>query len=159
MSYVTGNPTWDAASTLVVGLLLGLIAIYLVRENRELLLGRAVPEGVEARFIEIVLSQPSVRSVRDVKTRKLTPEHYLFKAEITFDTDYVADHLSKAVPVEPNQLGHGRILRRLAASATDLIATETAAIEAAVRAAIPFAKHIDLEIAHPEVIVHDEELA
>lgn len=41
------------------------------------------------------------------------------------------------------------MLRRIAAIATDLIATEIAAIEKAVRAVIPQARHIDLEVAHP----------
>jgi zinc transporter 9 len=159
LSYATGNPAWDAVSSILVGLLLGVIAIYLVRENRELLLGRAVPDGIEAQFTEIVLRQPSVRSVRDIKTRQLTPEHYLFKAEITFDTDYVAEQLGKVIAAAPSTLGQGRVMRRLAASATDLIATETAAIEAAVRSEIPWAKHIDLEIAHPDVLDEDEQLA
>src|SRR6185295_4970147 len=73
LTYATDNPIWDALGSMVVGAVLGLVAFYLVRENRELLLGRAIPEGVEDRFIEIVKRQPSVKLVRDVKTRQLTP--------------------------------------------------------------------------------------
>jgi zinc transporter 9 len=160
-AYWTGNPAWDAAGSVIVGLVLGGVAFYLVRENRELLLGRAVPEGVEERFTEIVLRQPSVRSLRDVKTRQLTPEAFKFKAEITLDNDYVATHLGRVLPSEASELDPARrapILRRIAAVATDLIATEIAAIEKAVRAEIPQARHIDLEVAHPGEVVDDEQM-
>lgn len=146
-AYVTGNPVWDAMGSIVVGCVLGGVAFYLVRENRELLLGRAVPEGVEDRFIEIVRAQPSVRSVRDVKTRQLTPEAFKFKAEITFNNEVLATQLGRALPGDPLDGGEAA-LRRIAAVATDLIATEIASIERAVRAEIPQARHIDLEVAH-----------
>jgi zinc transporter 9 len=149
-AYVTGNPVWDAAGSIVIGCVLGGVAFYLVRENRELLLGRAVPEGVEDRFVEIVRAQPSVRSVRDVKTRQLTPEAFKLKAEITFDNEFLATHLGRSLPKEGGLLDDREAaLRRIAAIATELIATEIAAIERAVRAEIPQARHIDLEVAHP----------
>jgi len=150
LAYVTGDPVWDAVGSIVVGCVLGGVAMYLVRENRELLLGRAVPEGIEDRFVAIVQAQPSVRIVRDVKTRQLTPEAFKLKAEITFDNDFVAAHLGRSLPKEGGLLDdRDAALRRIAALATDLIATEIAAIERAVRAEIPQARHIDLEVAHP----------
>jgi zinc transporter 9 len=161
LSYLTGNPVFDAASSIVVGAILGFVAFYLVRENRELLLGRAVPEGIEDRFIRIVLRQPCVRSVRDVKTRQLTPDAYIMKAEITLDNDYLADNLDRALTTAMPLEGDKRMrnLRRITSATTDRIATEIAAIEAAVRAEIPQARHIDLEIAHPDVMTEDEEVA
>jgi zinc transporter 9 len=155
LAYATGNPVWDSIGSIVVGLVLGGVAYYLVRENRELLLGRAVPEGIEARFTEIVLRQPSVRSIRDVKTRQLTPEAFKFKAEITLDNDYLATSIGRELPVEHHALDGSQrepMLRRIAAIATDQIATEIEAIEAAVRAEIPQARHIDLEVAHPREV-------
>jgi hypothetical protein len=53
------------------------------------------------------------------------------------------------LPKEGELLEHREAtLRRIAALATDLIATEIASIERAVRAEIPQARHIDLEVAH-----------
>ena len=49
------------------------------------------------------------------------------------------------------------MLRRIAGIATDLIATEITAIEKSVRAEIPQARHIDLEVAHPSEVPSAEE--
>ena len=55
MAYLTGNPIWDTAGSLIIGVILGGVAFYLVRENRELLLGRAVPGIIEETFTTIVV--------------------------------------------------------------------------------------------------------
>jgi zinc transporter 9 len=159
LSYVTGNPIFDTIGSMLIGVILGGIAIYLVRENRELLIGRAVPDVVEEMFTNVILDHPAVRSVRDVKTRQLTHDAYLFKAELTLDTDYLAEQLDKVLPANHRDLTKGRSLRRASIATTDLIATEMIAVEQAIRKAIPQAKHIDLEIAHPDHEADDEELA
>jgi zinc transporter 9 len=159
MAYVTGNPIWDTAGSLVIGVILGAVAFYLVRENRELLLGRAVPENIEEDFTNVVLDHPAVRSVRDIKTRQLAHDSYMFKAELTLDTDYLAEQLDRLLPADQRDLTKGRTLRRTTIATTDLIATEMISIEAAIRTAIPHAKHIDLEIAHAEQSADDEMLA
>lgn len=149
LTWWTGNPVWDAIGSIVVGAVLGLVAYYLVRVNRELLLGRAVPEGVEDAFVAILERQPSVRNVRDVKTHQLTPEAYKLKAEIALNHDYLATQLGRALPADLALNGEDRpqLLARLAAASSELIAAEVAAIERAVRAEIPQARHIDLEVA------------
>lgn len=159
LSYLTGNPIFDTIGSLIVGAILGAVAVYLVRENRELLIGRAVPANVEEMFEDVVLDQPSIRSVRDVKTRQLTHDAYMFKAELTLDTDYLAEQLDKVLPTNQRDLTKGRALRRATIATTDLIATEMIQVELAIRRAIPQAKHIDLEIAHPDMEADDEELA
>jgi solute carrier family 30 (zinc transporter), member 9 len=80
-AHVTGNPVFDSLASILVGVVLGGVAIYLVQENRALLLGKAVPDEVEARFLEVLRGWRSVRSVQDVKTRQLTPEAFKLRAE------------------------------------------------------------------------------
>lgn len=143
-TYLTGDPVFDSIASLVVGLMLGVIAIELVVQNRALLLGKAVPGGVEDRFVEILLARTSVIGVNDVKTRQLTSERYTLKAELKFDTDYLATKIRvDKLPEDRTEL-----VRILTAAVTDLVATEIAALERAIIAAIPQARHIDLEVAH-----------
>jgi zinc transporter 9 len=151
LSYVTGSPVWDAAASLTVGVLLGLIALVLMVENRGLLLGRAVPAEVQQLFVERVRSRGSIAELHDVKTRQLTPETYQFKAEIRFSEDFVAARLAEILPVVGLPASGEARTQALQETARHLIralSEEVDAIEAEVRAAIPEAKHIDLELEH-----------
>jgi solute carrier family 30 (zinc transporter), member 9 len=147
-SYVTGSPLWDALASIAVGLMLGVVAVFLVFENRAQLLGRAVPPDIAAKFESIVRAWPGVRVVRDVKTRQLTPESYLFKAEIQFDARVLTQRLDALVPKRSGDSEHDRrlMLETIAEMALQSIGAEIDAIEQAIRAAIPEARHIDLEI-------------
>ena len=58
LAYVTQNPMWDSIGSILVGVLLGYVAIHLVQENRGLLLGKAVPEGIGEKFEKILPQLP-----------------------------------------------------------------------------------------------------
>ncbi|PTL75779.1 cation diffusion facilitator family transporter [Vitiosangium sp. GDMCC 1.1324] len=151
LAYVTGNPVFDSLASIIVGLLLGLIAIYLVLENRSLLLGRAVPDEVEQRFVDMVRARPSIADIHDVKTRQLTPEVFQFKAEVRFSETFVTARLTEALRglgELPSGEAREQALRPVAQHLIRALSEEIDAIEAEVRAAIPEAKHIDLELEH-----------
>jgi solute carrier family 30 (zinc transporter), member 9 len=151
LAYVTGNPLWDSAASIIVGVLLGLIALYLVLENRELLLGRAVPDEVLERFVTLVRARPGIASIHDVKTRQLTPELYQLKAEIRLHPALLADRLSVLLPPGapiPTGEAYAQLLQELARSALQGVSDEIDAIEHAVQRVIPEAQHIDLEVDH-----------
>jgi zinc transporter 9 len=153
LTHYTQSPVYDAVASILVGVLLGAIAVYLARVNRELLLGKAVPEEIEQRFLEVLRSRRSIRDVHDVKTQQITPEAFAFKAEVTFDGGFLLDKLDAVLPNDGDAcLGARRseTLRLLSETAVTLIGTEIDDIEAAIRAAIPEARHIDLEVHRPD---------
>ena len=138
LARLTGVAELDGAASIIIGLLLGFVAVYLVLENRSLLLGKAVPEGVEERFVTIIEEWPSVVSVHDVKTKQLTPEVYLLKAEVRFKPAYFSKRLvAGGISISPTAM----VARTL-----HMLSTDIDEIERAVRKAIPQARHIDLEI-------------
>jgi zinc transporter 9 len=149
---LTQNPVWDALGSIVVGLILGGIAVHLARENRELLLGVAVPKEVAARFTALVGETKGIRRVHDVKTRQLAPDAYTFKAEITLDEAVLVEKILAGLPPDDPLLGQGRermvseLTVRVVNSISDLIDE----IEEKVRAEIPRARHIDLEVDHTD---------
>lgn len=156
-AYTTGNPMWDSIASILVGLLLGFVAFHLVGQNRELLIGQAVPDGVEDNFIRILRERPSVRSVRDVKSRRITPELFKLKAEVTFDPAFLASRLEQTLPENLESIGktdRAAMLQTIADNALQAISSEIDEIEVAVRAVIPEAKHIDIEVDyHKEALV------
>jgi zinc transporter 9 len=148
LAYATGDARFDAMGSLFVGAILGAVAIFLVFENRELLLGKAVPRDVRVRFEELLAASPAVRAVRSVRTRQLTPEAFHLEANVTLDTRHLAARLDAVLPHDPGvgDAERERLLATLAAAALDAVESEIVALERAVHLAIPQARHVDLEV-------------
>lgn len=81
LSMATGDPFWDAVGTIMIGALLGVIAIILIIEMKSLLIGEgATPKELDAICDELVAGQ--VRRVIHIKTQYLGPEELLVAAKI-----------------------------------------------------------------------------
>ena len=85
----TGNVAWDAAGSLAVGALLGATAVFLIQQNRSLLIGRAMNSTDMQRVLNHLSRDPAVARVFDAKSEEIGPGVYRFKAEIEFDGDVV----------------------------------------------------------------------
>ena len=117
LTMLTGNPVWDGVGTLLIGLLLGVIAVILMVEMHSLLIGEAATPD-ESRAIQNALEQTArVDRVIHLRTQYLGPEELLVAAKIALSPT------------------------------TDLttVASAIDAAEAAVRAAVPVSVVIYLE--------------
>ncbi len=81
----TGDPMWDSIGSILIGLMLGAIAVWLGYQNRLLILGRRIPESTRRSALEYLNAQPSVESVRAVQSRVIGSNDFKLKAEIDFD--------------------------------------------------------------------------
>jgi len=81
---LTGSPVWDGAASIAIGLLLAVVAVFLVRANVSLVLGEATPEPLrEAIRIELE-GLPGVSDVIEVLTMYLGPRSLLVVARVEF---------------------------------------------------------------------------
>lgn len=85
----TGNVVWDATGSLAVGALLGATAVFLIQQNRSLLIGRAMNQSDTQRVLNLLSKDPAVSRVFDAKSEEIGPGVYRFKAEIEFNGDVV----------------------------------------------------------------------
>lgn len=144
LSFVTGSPVFDSVGSIVIGLLLGAIAVFLAIENREMLLGKAVPREVQERFRAVLAATPGVRDVHLVKTRLITPESFKLKAEVSIDENYLSSLLAGAA----SSCDRAELARAMARQAVGAISDIIDEAEARVIQEIPQAKWIDLEVDH-----------
>jgi cation diffusion facilitator family transporter len=116
LAVITGDPMWDGVGTLMIGLLLGVIAIILIIEMKSLLIGEgATPKEFDALNEAVVGGK--VRKLIHIRTQYVGPDELLVAAKIA---------LEPGLPLAE-------------------VAAEIDAAEARIRAAIPSARLIYLE--------------
>ena len=71
LSVATGNPLWDAGGTVVIGVLLIAVAVFLAIEIKAMLVGQSVDPQVQARLRSFLDARPEVLSVINVITLQL----------------------------------------------------------------------------------------
>ena len=90
LTHFTHEPRFDAAFTILIGLLLGGIAIALIRRNRALLLGESPQVETVERIVEILKEQPEVEKLHEVKMVVLGSGALRLAADVDFDGRAIA---------------------------------------------------------------------
>lgn len=85
LAHITGNYYWDSIGSILIGLLLGIVAIMLINKNREYLIGKTIPKKAQKRIIKLLENDPSIEKVIDFKSTILDVGRYRIKCEIEFN--------------------------------------------------------------------------
>lgn len=85
LSYLTGQYFWDSIGSIIIGILLGFVAVTLIIKNRNYLLGKTIPEGLQERIIETMEADPAIEKVIDFKSTVLDIGIYRIKCEVEFN--------------------------------------------------------------------------
>lgn len=151
LAKLTGNPAWDGAGSICIGVLLGASAAFLINRNRRFLLGPAPPSESVAKMVAVLESDPVVARIQDVKVSQLGADAVRFKAEVTFDGREIARRLLASRNLQgmlsaldgPTALE--RLLVEFGGQVTDAIGDEVDRLEEQLTEAVPEAQHVDLE--------------
>ena len=76
------NPVIDGYGSIVLSVILLIGAYHLAHENFEFLIGRSAPKEVVGKAIKIVLGNPAVVDVNDVKSLVIEPGKYLLIMQV-----------------------------------------------------------------------------
>jgi len=97
LSQLTGNPFFDGAASVVIGVILGFTALLLARESKGLLIGEAAnPELVEG-LRELVTGKPGVVGVGHVMTVHSAPDQITVMINVDFQDDILAGAVERMV--------------------------------------------------------------
>ncbi|MBX6386984.1 MAG: cation transporter [Microbispora sp.] len=97
MAVATGNGAWDGVGTLMIGLLLGVIAIILATETKSLLIGESAAPEVEDKICAALEAAPEVSRVIHLRTLHLGPEELLVAAKIAVEHDDTAGEVARGI--------------------------------------------------------------
>ena len=79
---LTGSPIFDAAGSIAVGVLLGVVAIILINRNRQFLLGQAVDDDIRELAIERLKALPEFERITYLHLEYIGPERLYLVAAV-----------------------------------------------------------------------------
>jgi zinc transporter 9 len=149
LTRVTGHTGWDAVASILIGLLLGAVAVWLIVRTRHMLVGPAVPKAARERIRAILAQHPAVEKIVVLRTRMLDTETYRVTAELEFAGDALAakleDRLRELYPEIRTFEDFRAFAARYADDVVELLGDEVDAIEEAIRSEVPEARYLDIE--------------
>ena len=117
IAQMTHDPFWDGFASVVIGIILGLTAIWLAYETKSLLIGEGADPKIVADIKQIASTHEGIENINEVLTLHMGPEFLLVTISIDFND---------ALPV-------GRIEQIVQAITADI------------KSAHPFAKRVFIE--------------
>lgn len=97
LSHTTGNPRWDAAGSLGIGILLVVVAFILGLEMKGLLMGESASTEDRRSLLTALSTHPHVDKVVYMHTQHLGPEVILVAAKAIFDPTLPAADVSRTI--------------------------------------------------------------
>jgi cation diffusion facilitator family transporter len=97
LHHLTGSAVPDALATIVIGLLLGYVALKLTSRNRALLSNQGVPERYVTRLRDRITAAPGVEAVIRLEAVYLGPSEVLVAADVRMDPELTGAGLAAAL--------------------------------------------------------------
>ncbi|MCG8588830.1 MAG: cation diffusion facilitator family transporter [Proteobacteria bacterium] len=149
LAYWTGNPIYDSLSSIAIGLLLGLLAVWLGLRNRQLILGPAIPGDLHDAVLAYLNEQPSVDTVRGLRTRIVAADRFRIAAEVDYDGGHLArahvDWVRERVTLLASDEDHADFAAEFGERLMRALGEEVDRIEAELQTRFPRIRDIDLE--------------
>lgn len=153
ISILFHSPVFDALGALVIGGILGCIAVILINKNREFLLRKSIPDDLREEIVTFLESLDSIDSVLDFKSSVLDIGKYHIKCEVEWNATGILNDIRRD---ETLREIHERIatdfteFKRLLVDEVEriprLIGREIDVIEKNITERFPEIAHIDIEI-------------
>jgi divalent metal cation (Fe/Co/Zn/Cd) transporter len=93
----TGDPRYDGLGSILIGVVLGIVALLLARESKGLLIGERARPELSAAITAIARSEPGVCKVNEVLTIHLAPEQVVAALSLDFDDALDTGRIERAV--------------------------------------------------------------
>ncbi len=105
---LSGSEVPDAAASIVIGLLLGYVAVVLGKDTSELLIGEAADPAVRLNAYEALVSHPEVTGIKELLTMQLGPDDVLVAGRVQFEESLTAREVER-VCTEVEREMHERV--------------------------------------------------
>ena len=108
---VTGNPVYDAMGSIVVGLLLGVVAVVLINQNRRFLTGQESDPELRRVAIARVKALPGVARVTYLRLEYVGPRQVFLTARVDLEGEPRETTIAQVLRDLEERLTHERYVR------------------------------------------------
>ena len=153
LTFLTGHTAYDATASILIGVLLGRVAIYLTQMNKRYLIGEAIDVATQDDIQQMLEARPGIDAVRSVRTQWLGPTTFSYKADVDFDGTFIAASLYESYAEVFRRAQRAEVLDKVLPTVlalytedvTRLVEREVKDAERTIRAKYPAASYIELE--------------
>ncbi|TYJ30387.1 hypothetical protein E1A91_A06G126900v1 [Gossypium mustelinum] len=157
----TGNAMYDPIGSIIVGNLLGMVAIFLIQRNRHALIGRAIDEHDMQKVLHFLKNDPVVDALYDCKSEVIGPGFFRFKAEIDFNgVVVVQNYLNRTgreewarqfreSAKEKDDAALLKIMSNYGEEVVTALGSEVDRLEKEIQELVPGIRHVDIEAHNP----------
>ncbi|MGB9987006.1 cation diffusion facilitator family transporter [Salarchaeum japonicum] len=104
LSDTTGDPVYDAAAALLIGVLLMGFAVALAWENKRLLVGESLQKEEEDDLRAIIADWEGVEEIEDLRTVFFGPNRVLVTADVVFDSSWDTERIDDTITAIEDEL-------------------------------------------------------
>ncbi|MBC8430880.1 MAG: cation transporter [Desulfobacterales bacterium] len=97
LAHVTGRPIFDAAASIFIGVVLFILALFIARETKALLIGESAGSRDRERIQQAICGVTEITSCGQLLTMHMGPEDILVNMEVEFLDDLSTDELETAI--------------------------------------------------------------
>ena len=91
LSTLTGSYIWDPVGSICIGTLLGVVALWLIKRNLELLAGPPIPENAQEKLNQVIEASPLIGHVKRLRTMAVDTNNYEVNLEISLRADRLSE--------------------------------------------------------------------
>lgn len=108
---VTGDAVYDAIGSILVGVLLAVIAIFLIKRNSEFLLGKPVMGRTRNRILAMMVAHPDIERITYLHVEYVGPEQFYLVAAVDLTGDDLEHDLATRLrALESEVEGHDQVI-------------------------------------------------
>lgn len=120
LSHTLNMPALDGVASVVIGVLLAGVAVFLIRQARGLLIGEGIRPETARAVRELALAQPSVEDVGHVLSMYIGPDEVLVVVDVNFKDDVSTGEAGEAIAAIERQVrARFPMIKRLFIEASD----------------------------------------
>jgi cation diffusion facilitator family transporter len=125
LSHTLNMPALDGVASVVIGVLLAGVAVFLIRQARGLLIGEGIRPETARAVRELALAQASVEDVGHVLSMYIGPDEVLVVVDVNFKDDVSTGEAGEAIAAIERQVrARFPMIKRLFIEASDAPAAE-----------------------------------